>query len=209
MKPLLRGALRWACGINLLLVATMATAQPPTCAAANANGTPGECVDGSPGTQRHDMHACLPQPNGALRYVTGLHAANNILLCDGPLGYSIASTIGAEAVVSFATHAEYGIPACPIGSAITGIRLDRQQFLCAPFAKPSNERLTRDPGDPILPGPPGWLCKTFRIDCPANPTQPIPTQRNGMHVCPSGQQALIGLDPQTNTFVCSPALNTN
>jgi hypothetical protein len=165
---------------------------------------------GANGTQRHDMHSC-PSTNGKLAFVTGIDFKKNLLLCEDSVSFVEDPPEGEEIVVSMGSSqspTDDGVPSCPHKYAVTGIRADRRQLACAPFIKGKvTEESRKEPADPVLPPPPGWLCRFFHVNCPPPPFQESPNQRQDMHACKPGE-VLIGVDPDKDIFLCGKAYGT-
>jgi hypothetical protein len=144
--------------------------------AANAN----EFVDGDnePPTQLNGMHTCPP---GFL--VAGVHVAQNLLLCTGPLEYALdfpaRQSWGVRTDNQFAFDGG-SMHWCGTGSAVRGVHVDGNGFNCQSFDV-ITESYFGEFGAP-------------EID--------RATQRSGMHACQIGK-VLVGAHFATNTFLCA------
>lgn len=129
----------------------------------------GEILDR--GTVRNGMHSC---PWGM--FVTGVHIANNELLCaDGYGDYSQEIVDGDDErpTVCNSMHC------CPEGMAVTGIHARKNLLSCARF----------DPNR-VGFGKAGWMA---RVD--------YDTQRQGMHACPE-RRPVLGIHEGENLLTC-------
>jgi hypothetical protein len=113
-----------------------------------------EMADGGPDgptTARQGMHAC---PIGF--YMTGIHVANNILLCNNiPPPYQASDEVVDSSTVWNGMHT------CPDGKVMTGFHEGRNLLLCVPG--PSHS---------------GQIPSGLLLD--------VQTQRRNMHACPWG-----------------------
>lgn len=152
----------------------------------------GEIIDGNtPPTVRNNMHSC---PRGYI--ATGVHVANNQLLCLGLFSDPAGFLTTAETVVSGilwppdsvtrAAHAYTGpsIPWCGPDRYVTGVHVANRQLNCAQFPTATNRNYTPRLGHIV-------------VDLGSNPTQ-----RSNMHACPRGF-VIAGANFDTNTFLCA------
>jgi hypothetical protein len=115
-------------------------------------------------------------------FVTGVHVANNVLLCKGGYGnysesdeYVDGSTIGSDVY----NDSNFNMHRCKYGYAVTGIHEANNQLSCAPF----------DEGAVSIAKSSWW------------PQTDSNTQRQGMHACPR-ERPVLGIHIGNNVLMC-------
>lgn len=144
--------------------------EPPATAFERVDG------DDEPVTVRNGMHTC---PRGY--FVTGVHVANNDLLCNGYFGY----TMNPEVVRSFRLIVgNRNFVRCGANEFVTGVHVGNQTLSCSSFAGSAHGDYNPTLGAMFIDEPPGQ------------------TVRANMHACPAGS-VLVGADWNRNSFLCA------
>ncbi|SES87009.1 hypothetical protein SAMN05216326_105122 [Nitrosomonas marina] len=169
-----------------------------------------EILDGdneSP-TQRSGMHACPPG-----LFVKGLDAHRNILLCGPPP--SFGRTLGNEFIdgdnepPTQYTIGRTKMHKCPPKSAITGINVVRNEFLCQrylPTSSSLSEQLLHNKPTKEIIHYPAW-CQ-IPILCEWLATKEIfPNERKGVRAC-GEDEVVVGIHIEQSEFICGIIIKT-